>query len=185
MKENFIQTYQIDDLSICDKLIDFHSSGKQYLGKTGNGQVDPEKKDSIDVDLAPTDPLALEYFSHLEKAAKQYIDAYPYCNFYYPWGVSETSHVQYYKPGGGYKQWHTERFSADAPFSQRHLVWMTYLNDITDAGGTEFAHQGVVIEPRKGLTVIWPADWTYTHRGVVSPTQEKYIITGWFSYFNN
>jgi len=38
------------------------------------------------------------------------------------------------------------------------------------------------VQPRKGLTLIWPADWTHHHRGVVSPTQEKYIITGWFSF---
>ena len=29
------------------------------------------------------------------------------------------------------------------------------------------------------MTLIWPADWTFTHRGVPSPTQEKIITTGW------
>jgi hypothetical protein len=68
------------------------------------------------------------------------------------------------------------------PAAARHLVFMTYLNDVTDAGGTEFLYQGITVQPRKGLTLIWPADWTHHHRGVVSPTQEKYIITGWFSF---
>ena len=31
--------------------------------------------------------------------------------------------------------------------------------------------QGATIQPVKGLTLIWPADWTFTHRGVPSPTQ--------------
>ena len=35
---------------------------------------------------------------------------------------------------------------------------------------------------RKGLTLIWPADWTHVHRGIVSASEEKYIITGWFSF---
>jgi hypothetical protein len=35
------------------------------------------------------------------------------------------------------------------------------------------------VSPKKGLTLIWPADWTFTHRGVPSPTQEKIITTGW------
>ena len=56
---------------------------------------------------------------------------------------------------------------------------MTYLNDVTDAGGTEFCHQNLIVQPKKGLTLIWPADWTFTHRGVPSPTQEKIITTGW------
>jgi hypothetical protein len=59
---------------------------------------------------------------------------------------------------------------------------MTYLNDVHDAGGTEFFHQKLTVLPRKGLTLIWPADWTHTHRGIVSPTEEKYVITGWFDF---
>jgi len=59
---------------------------------------------------------------------------------------------------------------------------MTYLNDVTDEGGTEFFHQKLKVSPEKGLTLIWPVDWTHLHRGVPSPTQEKYIITGWFSF---
>jgi hypothetical protein len=59
---------------------------------------------------------------------------------------------------------------------------MTYLNDVTDHGETEFYYQNLKVTPQKGKTVIWPADWTHTHRGIVSPTQDKYIVTGWFDY---
>ena len=34
----------------------------------------------------------------------------------------------------------------------------------------------------KGLTIIWPADFAWTHKGIVSPDQEKWIATGWFKY---
>jgi hypothetical protein len=59
---------------------------------------------------------------------------------------------------------------------------MTYLNDVHDGGETEFLHQKVIVPARKGLTLIWPADWTHVHRGIVSPTEEKYIIGGWFNF---
>ena len=59
---------------------------------------------------------------------------------------------------------------------------MTYLNDINDGGETEFLYQNIKIKPRKGLTLIWPADWTFTHRGNFAPSEEKYIVTGWFNY---
>jgi hypothetical protein len=62
---------------------------------------------------------------------------------------------------------------------------MTYLNTVTDEGGTEWYHQNLKVNAEKGKTVIWPADWTFTHRGVPSPTQEKYIITGWFNFLDN
>jgi hypothetical protein len=53
---------------------------------------------------------------------------------------------------------------------------------VTDQGETEFYHQNIKIKPEKGLTIIWPADWTFTHRGLPSLTQEKFVVTGWFSY---
>ena len=73
----------------------------------------------------------------------------------------------------------SERALAEYPYALRHLVFMTYLNDC-DAG-TEFLFQDIKIQPKKGLTLIWPSDWTFTHRGIVSTTQEKFIATGWTS----
>jgi hypothetical protein len=66
----------------------------------------------------------------------------------------------------------------------RHLVFMTYLNDVEEGGETEWFHQNLRIKPEKGLTVIWPSDWTFTHRGLPSTIQDKYIITGWFNYIS-
>ena len=40
------------------------------------------------------------------------------------------------------------------------------------------------IKAVKGKTVIWPTDFTHTHRGIVSPTEHKYIATGWFNFFD-
>ena len=58
---------------------------------------------------------------------------------------------------------------------------MTYLNTVTDKGGTEFYHQEMTTDAIEGNTVIWSSDWTHTHRGIV--TQEtKYIVTGWYTY---
>ena len=59
---------------------------------------------------------------------------------------------------------------------------MTYLNDVEDKGETEFVLQNLKVKAEKGKTLIWPADWTHTHRGIISPTQEKYIVTGWFNF---
>ena len=68
------------------------------------------------------------------------------------------------------------------PGASRHLVFMTYLNDVTDEGGTQFHHQNVTVQPKKGLTLVWPSDWTFMHRGISSQTQEKRIMTGWFNF---
>ena len=91
--------------------------------------------------------------------------------------------VQHYKPGEGYYKWHMEN-DGHRHTMYRHLVFMTYLNDVEN-GGTEFLYfPDLNIQARKGLTLIWPAGWTHTHRGVVSNVDEKYITTGWFSFYD-
>jgi hypothetical protein len=82
-------------------------------------------------------------------------------------------------PGEGFYEWHCER--GGYPASHRVLVYMTYLNDVEN-GGTEFKFQKIKIDAKKGLTLIWPSDFTHTHRGIISNEEEKYIITGWFSF---
>lgn len=177
--ENFIFESYLNDLSICDRLVDYHSSSVCTPGVTF-GSVNPEIKDSMDCYLDDV-LLANSYITELQSVVNQYIEKFPMCNFYAPWSITESINIQHYKPGQGFKAWHTERGSADPRIGRRHLVFMTYLNDVSD-GGTEFIHQNIITTARKGKTVIWPVDWTYTHRGQISLTEEKYIATGWFSF---
>lgn len=181
---DFIHQEYLQDLSICDKLIDYHkntlSKGPGLIG-IGN-KIIPELKDSIDCAISHGDILD-EYNYQLQKIVDHYIEKFKFCNDNQPWMNIESPNIQYYKPGMGYKIWHCERGTSQPPNSTRHLAYMSYLNDVSDAGGTEFYYQKLITKPQKGLTLIWPVDWTHTHRGVVSPTQEKYIITGWFSYY--
>lgn len=97
-----------------------------------------------------------------------------------PIDISPFFNMQRYAPGEGFFNYHCER--ASLKFSDRVLVWMVYLNDVTDRGETEFYYQHYFERPRQGTLLIWPADWTYTHRGISSPTQTKYILTGWVNH---
>jgi hypothetical protein len=183
---SFIAAWYVPNLEVCDELIAyFNESAGKVRGQVGSGQVDPAIKDSTDLQLQHdrfNDPPVFRYLNNLTAVCQEYIQKYQGAAALDAWGISENVNIQHYAPGGGYKTWHCERWGRDMPAAARHLVFMTYLNDVTDAGGTEFLYQGITVQPRKGLTLIWPADWTHHHRGVVSPTQEKYIITGWFSF---
>jgi len=184
-EDNFILQEYIDDLGTCDELIDFfEKSANKEPGKINRGVV-KEVKDSTDVGIeCDGSYIVLKYTKQLQNVLNSYIDKFPYCNNYSAFAINEKINIQHYAPNQGYYGWHTERTNTDLIGSTRHLVFMTYLNDVTDGGETEFFHQQLKIQPRKGLTLIWPADWTYTHRGITSPTQDKYIITGWFNYVN-
>jgi len=185
MNESFILQVYLDDVSVCDAVIAAHEAspnkvpGRMYTN--GELVVNKAVKDSEDSLIYGDSGLA--YVKQLQGVADAYIAKYPQCNMYDGWGLREDPQVQKYKPNGGYFPWHCERSSAGPEVvSSRHLAFLTYLNDVTDAGETEFMLQNLKVQPRKGLTLIWPADWTHTHRGVASPTQEKYLITGWFNY---
>jgi prolyl 4-hydroxylase len=188
--ENFIKCWYIENISLCDQIIEYHkNSNKKSLGAAHDDAsnkliIDKSIKESVDVELDLDTDLREKYIIELTQISKKYIECFPYCSWSIPWGLVEKINIQYYSPGGGFKVWHCERSNGSYPASIRHLVFMTYLNDVEDEGETEFFHQQLKIKSRKGLTVIWPADWTYTHRGIPSPTEEKYIITGWLSFLD-
>lgn len=187
--DNFIGEWFIDD-SICDGLLDFFKNSdyaienKQVINTT-RGKLSQGKK-SLDLPLPIqfNHTAIINYYAALKKVCYEYIKKYPYCNVYDRWDIIDAVNIQYYKPGWGYSKFHTERTGCKEPYSTRHLVFMTYLNDVTDGGETEFFHQNLKIKAVKGKTLIWPSDWTYTHRGIVSETQEKYIITGWYNFID-
>ena len=98
---------------------------------------------------------------------------------------SQFVKVQRTPPKGGYHVWHCEHSSADMHTATRVLAWTLYLNDIPEGQGeTEFLHQGIRIQPKKGTVCLFPASWTHYHRGNFTTTATKYIATGWYNSFN-
>ena len=207
--ESFIGGYYIPD-KICDDLIDWFESNpdKQHQGSVNetnykkqdvNEEVlekynDKEAprfkktlttaKKSIDIGLLPAqfeeDAIVLkDYFFYLNQCIKEYEYRYDVVRHLSHYGTVEGVNLQKYEPGDGFYEWHSER--SGAATMTRCLVHMTYLNDVDD-GGTEFLYQNLTSPAKKGLTLIWPSDWTHTHKGQISQTQTKYILTGWLNY---
>lgn len=176
---NFIGEWILDDISVCDRLIEYYNSFPEKIKVSIN---DLKESNEIFLNTKTNNPVVLEYLKYLQKICDKYIEKYTYSAYYDFWTITEDFKIQHYDLNQGFYGFHTERTSSDNINSKRHLVFMTYLNDVTDGGETEFFYQKIKIKPQKGKTLIWPADWTHTHRGIISPTQEKYIITGWYSY---
>ena len=210
-KENFIDGWHIPN-EVCDDLISFfidcrvkvsHVSD-EVLEKEGDvkvdsglilrkgnvgryAKVDKDVKDSVDLSINFSinnykHKAITEYGKHLHKCLNNYESKYTSVKGMERYTITEDMNIQHYKPGGGFKKWHFENTGPKS--MSRKLVFMTYLNDVEN-GGTEFYYQNLRVEAKKGLTLIWPADWTHSHRGVISETNEKMIITGWFNYEDN
>ena len=178
-KNTFIQGWYIDP-KICDSILNGFKEVPSFAKFTSSLEKG-NPKDSLDtrVDKYNFFPPFNKYRLALQKCLEDYVKLYPDLLTLNRFDVSESYNIQYYKKGEGFKIWHSER--QEVKFSDRLLVFMTYLNNVKD-GGTMFKYQNLTIPAKKGLTLIWPSDWTHTHKGQISHTKEKYIITGWYSY---
>jgi prolyl 4-hydroxylase len=173
---------------VCDDMISFfdtnknkHIPGYSYNCFQEKNIINKEFKDSIDLNIE-TDMFGnnevFNYIQQLSNIITAYEIKYPMAKNNSPYALIDFFNMQYYPPGAGFKAWHHERFKSSR---NRVFVFMTYLNDVPD-GGTEFYHQQITSPAKKGLTIMWPSEWTHTHRGQVSKKHNKYIVTGWFKY---
>ena len=188
----FIGSWVINPLSICDELIAYFESNKvkQNKGVTAGG-INLDSKDSTDIKILPKDiklpgnEIFEEYFLQLFSCYKDYVIDWPFLETFAENLQIGSFNLQRYQSGQHFQNVHTERSS----LSQLHRVfaWMTYLNDVDqeNGGSTWFSHYDLAIQPRKGLTLIWPAEWTHAHKGSVLKTNNKYIITGWMTFPSN
>jgi hypothetical protein len=168
----------------CEEIIDIFETNDKYSfpGYIGGG-LDEDVKHSTDFGIH-NDNISLVkrlYGDKLDNVIDKMIDEmYRYMDkfpIFLNTRVNVDSYnIQKYLPGQGFKAWHYESCKE----SVRLFVWMVYLNDLEE-GGTEFMFLKHAEPAEQGKLLFFPADWTHTHRGQVSHTQTKYILTGWIS----
>lgn len=181
-KDSFIQGWYMPK-ETCDGLVK-HFNKNKNKAKPGaslyEGALSTDKtiKDSIDLSLGNNNfnPGIFEYRMHLQEILNLYVKEYPEVERLDKFNVEDVN-LQWYPGKGGFKTWHYERGTKGN--MNRVLVFMTYLNDVEN-GGTHFKYQDITTPAIKGLTVIWPPDWTHTHKGQISDNK-KIIATGWFT----
>jgi prolyl 4-hydroxylase len=154
---HFIGSWLMEEPLLCDGLIEYFESNtlKQRKGVVTGG-YSSEIKTSRDISISPK---ALNQPGH---------------------EVFHTYFDHLFSWGDHFQQVHTER--SNMATLHRVLAWMTYLNDVEEGGSTYFQHYDIDIQPKKGLTLLWPAEWTHAHRGNVLKMGQKYIITGWLHF---
>ena len=177
----------------CRSLIELFEIDKErqhrgVIRKEGKVQSADEHKISTDISFIPNDLQDKRWGKSLQRIINTVESArLDWITQYYmgldvvdPFEINFTFNMQRFLPGEGYHKFHSERASFET--RDRVGVWMIYLNDVTDRGWTEFFYQQHYEVPKVGKIVCWPCDWTHTHRGVISPTETKYILTGWFTF---
>jgi len=70
----------------------------------------------------------------------------------------------------------------DSISARRFLVFFVYLNDVDFGGETEFPELNLTISPVCGTMLVFPATWTFLHRGNVPISNDKYILGSYKHY---
>lgn len=184
--ENFIGVFpEAVTSEYCDRVIGYfetcNQSGLVYNRQQAENCTKLDKDDEAvfaheEFYLATSLPLYREFHPVFLKAYNKYLDKYDVLK-----RLPSTSNfwfkIQKTKIGGGYHIWHFE--SGDRTTCNRLFAWILYLNDVEDGGETEFLYMHKRIKPKKGTLLIFPANFTHTHRGNPPLLGTKYILTGW------
>ena len=167
---------------ICDDLITYFDKNKNkqidgFFRIHDELLVDKKKKDSKDLTIENDnfDKEIINYKKYLQKVLNLYQKKYPEVKELAKFNL-QCFNIQKYPKKGGFKKWHNERTC----YNKRVLTFMTYLNNI-EKGGTKFLYQKLTTPSKKGLTLVWPVDFTHTHKSQIC-NEEKIITTGWFVF---
>ena len=173
----------------CEKIIDFINSSDLTPGLVQTplkADLIQSEKDSWDISLNAED-TSIEIndliFNSLTRCIQDYKKQHPQIDQLATWRYCQEYNLQKYNPGQAYHSIHCENMNPKS--SLRILAWMFYLNTVTDGGGTYFDNYDLTMNAVQGRCVIWPAYWTHFHRGIVSKTETKYIVTGWMNYIDS
>jgi hypothetical protein len=159
----------------------FEKNGGTYEGEFKAGFVSDNRcsypgTSTMCIPLDRRNFLYEALYNNINEYIKEYPEAFPGGPRSLQMAIEDIL-IQKTPPSGGYHVWHSE--SMDVMTASRSLVWMFYLNDIEEGGETEFLYQRLRIKPKAGSLVVWPPQFTHTHRGNPPLNKTKYIITGW------
>ncbi len=186
LSPNFIGSWIIDN-SLCNELVVYFENNQAklsqgFVGNNGNSVLNLDAKNTIDLRITPKEinlpknKLLKIYFDNLFECYKDFSDKWTHLKMMARRLDISAFNMVRYETGQHFKSIHCERSGLGT--LHRLFAFMTYLNNVEEGGTTYFDNYNLEIKPKKGLTLIWPAEWTHTHRGNQVIKGTKYIITG-------
>ena len=195
---------------LCKTIIEyFEKEENTYKGITANG-LNVEVKDSTDFPIPPesffyndecSEDSAIarwskickllneqlqeninEYLRELKNNPQFSSDNFRLINVNY---LSEdTYQIQKYVKGEGKYIYHNDFCVHWDRRQYRVITFLWYLNTIAEGGETEILGE-ILVKPEAGKLLLFPACWTFPHRGKMPISDDKYIVTGWFYLSEN
>ena len=189
---------------VCKYIIDkFEQDENKAPGRTASNNhnvnvIRPEIKSSTDLKINPSFKVWKDVHKYLHERLQD--GAYEYMNYLKKMWIDHDNSIAnpdvinsivFFNQDTGYQiqrvskgQYYVYHSDWD-PIGTRSIAYIWYLNDMNseDGGTTDFLCQKVKINPEEGKLILFPATWTYIHKGSeVLTDNTKYIITGFLTY---
>jgi hypothetical protein len=183
--DSFIMSSYFEDDELCDTLIDFFEKNPSKISKNSIEENGVQESQRLGAELSFVDlpeEMMNSYLRELTTLLRHYMIHYESCDqAVTPWRVLEAPKIQRYGVNEGGYEWFIDRASPEFPFTNRHLTFITFLNDVEIGGELDFFYQDFKVRPKKGLTLFWPSGWTHAHRALSPLSNSKYVVTGYYS----
>jgi len=184
INNHFIGSWLMNEKNL-NEIIDFFNSSHEShtAGKVGNGNIDKTKKDCIELLINPREieekklEFLKNFLSEIKNCFVDYTSQWDYLDSNWNKMYIGSVLIQKFLASGHHTEYHCDRQNINS--SHKSLSWITFLNNIEENEGLmDFKYFECSIKPKKGLTLMWPSDWTHLHRQNLLKSQDKFIIKG-------
>lgn len=171
---------------LCEKIIDLFLKETNKCPGLTSGGLNIKVKNTTDFHLKnnPTEKWS-KIDNELYKALNSCLEKYrnKYNAFFQFNNIEDTGfQIQRYIANEGFYDYHHDFLVENN--KHRILTFLFYLNNVQEGGETEFFYGNFKINPIAGKCVLFPASWTFPHKGLMPISNDKYIVTGWLYYPN-
>lgn len=185
----YVKIHSLSD-DTCDDIIKlFDSDPNVHEGITLTG-LDRNYKRTNDLRIDITDARHKKYdeilYNELHENLSKYLSTLQEKNIMAANFKNISDHgfqIQKYKKNDGFYKYHVDQSYNFDKNKIRIIAFIWYLNTVHVGGETEFLNGKYKIKPEIGKLLLFPALWTYPHKGNIPISNDKYIITG-FIYAN-
>jgi prolyl 4-hydroxylase len=182
--QRLVRVYDGDlDPALCEQLVGSFKSAQALHERNGRG-VRPGLERSAWTELNLTragDPGLLRLFrSKIDLALTRYNRDVPLTLALPSSPKTADLIVKEYRAGTG--EAFQVHFDSIYDVSNRYLVFLWYLNDVTEGGETEFPDLPLRVEARRGRLLMFPPYWMFQHAGLPPRSGDKYILSSYLLF---
>ena len=167
---------------LCEEIIEKFEKEKTFPGTTMGG-INKNILDSSDFIIDSYKTNWKKCFDYLSKELSKKLELYLNINKYHPIDKSKIFTrnfiIKKYEKNKGKYIFHNDELFFEDTRTYRFLTFVWYLNSIEEGGETVFEENNIEIKPEVGKLLLFPSNWTFTHRSAIPITDNKYAIVGW------